>query len=384
MYRLRQALNGVKLLAAALATLSGSLSAGSVHNRCATAAICAADRVAERFPAPGMAVAEVSRETHYLFLGVEEAGGHLVRANTVFQIASLTKPFTAMVIMKLIEQRRLSLDDRASKWLKWLPKRYDAVTVRQLLTHTSGVPRDLRRANVDEFSLDEFRTRFVVAEPSFAPGTRWEYANTGYILLAMIAESAGGRSLGAQFQSDIFQPAGMRHTRFRAPLTRARGRAVGHDWTGKHWQAAPPVHAGYGNSGIETTVSDMARFARALQRRALLRPESYAAMLTPQKLASGEVIEFPFRNEPTKFGLGWFLNDICGIHVASHGGTIAGFSSNLSWVIDRREAIAVLSNGKAGPDRIGLADKVAVAAIRAGLGCSRTEDDLPVPQATRA
>lgn len=324
----------------------------------------------DAFPPPGAATALVhDGEAHFLNLGIERSGGPPATSATVFQIASLTKPFTAIVILRLAEEGRLRLHDRASRWLDWLPPAYAEVTLRQLLNHTSGVPRDLRRENVDEFDLDEFRRRFLAAQPSFAPGERWEYSNSGYTLLSLVAERAGGSSFGALLEDFIFGPLGMRRTRYRAPLAAGPGRASGHDWEEGQWRAAPPVYSGFGNSGIESTAADLVRFATALQRRRLLSPQSYAEMLTPARLASGAAVEFPFRGARAGYGLGWFLGEYCGRRVAFHGGTIAGFSSSLFWSPDPRLSALALANGKSGPDRVGVADKIAEAAFRSGLNC---------------
>jgi len=338
----------------------------------AAPAMAAADAVHRAFPPPGAAVGIVARgrPPEFRLLGTERAGDERpVTAATVFQIASLTKPFTAIVVLRLAEQGRLGLDDRASRWLDWLPAAYHQVTLRQLLAHTSGVPRDLRRENVDEFTIEEFRRRFLAAEPSFAPGSRWEYSNTGYILLSLVAERAAGRSFGLLLDDLVFRPLAMRRTRYRAPLADSPGRAVGHDWADGAWRSAPPVHSGFGNSGIETTAGDLARFAEALQRRRLLRAESYAAMLAPATLATGASVEFPFRGLQASYGLGWFLAELCGRRVALHGGTIAGFSASLFWDVDGGVSTLALANGKSGPDRIGVADRIAEAATRGALGC---------------
>ena len=329
---------------------------------------------------PGAAVAVIDRgRTSTVGLGSERIGGAPVTARTVFQIASLTKPFTAMVVLRLVEQRRLTLEDRAARWLPWLPARYGQVTVRQLLDHTSGVPRDLRRENVDEFSIDEFRRRFLAAEPSFAPGAKWEYSNTGYILAAMIAERAGRKPFGQLLEQLIFRPAGMRRTRYRAPLVRAPGRASGYDWQDGRWVPAPPVYSGFGNSGIESTAADLAAFATALQRRQLLRPSSYAAMLSKAKLSSGSAVAFTFRDAAASYGLGWFIGEHCGTRTAVHGGTIAGFSSNLSWAVDRNVTLVALSNGKSTADRIGTADKIVGPALKRALGCPAATS-TPAPE----
>jgi D-alanyl-D-alanine carboxypeptidase len=329
-----------------------------------------AESALHAFPPPGAALALIEDgRARFREFGVQRLDGPAIRRDTIFQIASLTKPFTAIVILRLAEQGQLGLDDRAARWLDWLPASYREVTIRQLLGHVSGVPRDLRRENVDEFTLDEFRRRFLAAEPSFAPGARWEYSNTGYTLLAMIAERASGRDFGRLLNELIFRPVGMRRTRYRAPLVAAPARATGYDWQDGRWAVAPPVYSGYGNSGIESTSADLAAFGTALQRGRLLRAASVATMLTPARLASGEAVSFPFRGSPTSYGMGWFLSDLCGVRIATHGGTIAGFSASLSWAPERRISVATLANGKSGPDRIGVADKLAGAAMRAALSC---------------
>ncbi|MBA4183090.1 MAG: beta-lactamase family protein, partial [Acidobacteria bacterium] len=108
---------------------------------------------------------------------------------TKYQIASTTKPFTATAIMMLVESGKILLDEKAAKYLSNLPAQYSEVTVRQLLTQTSGVNRDLRTGNIDDFTAAEFWKRLAAAPVSFKPGEKWEYSNTGYILLGMVIES---------------------------------------------------------------------------------------------------------------------------------------------------------------------------------------------------
>ena len=334
-------------------------------------AIQAAAAEARRLAAPGLSMVMVrAGKNEGRSFGREWVNGPPVTDRTIFQIASLTKPFTAIVVLRLAEQKRLSLDDKASRWLPWLREAYDGVTIRQLLNHTSGVPRDLRRENVDEFTIEEFRRRFLAEKPGFAPGTQWEYANSGYTLLSLIAERAGGADFGALLSRHIFRPAGMVQTRYRAPFVRRPGRARGYDWVDGRWQPAPPVYSGFGNSGIESTARDLARFAAALQARRLLAPSSYRQMLSPGRFADGKPLQFPFRGAPTSYGLGWFLSTSCGEPMAFHGGVIAGYSSQLNWATRRNVSAVALSNGKSGTDRIGVADKVVQAALKAELACS--------------
>jgi CubicO group peptidase (beta-lactamase class C family) len=320
---------------------------------------------------PGAAVAIVSGysgETQSF--GVEDLARRTPASiATIFQIASLTKPFTAMIVLMLVEEGRIARDEPAAERLRWLPTLYGGVTIRQLLSHVSGVPTDLRRENVDEFGIDEFRRRFAAAEPRFAPGARWEYSNAGYTLLALIAEQAGGAPFDRLLRRRIFRPLGMRSSAYRAPLVVRPGRATGYDWQQEGWRAAPPVYSGWGNSGVETSIADLARFMGALQRTRLLRSASYEQMLAPARLADGTPVSFPFRGNQASYGFGWFLAERCGAREVFHGGTIAGFSSTLRWSRFHDKAVAVLCNGKSGPDRIGIADKIGEAAFTAALPC---------------
>lgn len=328
----------------------------------------------ERLSPPGAALAFVhgTESPRLSAMGVEDAArGNPVSPGTIFQIASLTKPFTAIVVLALAEAGRLRLDERAAQWLDWLPAAYAPVTIRQLLNHTSGVVLDVRRQNVDELDIDEFRRRFVAAPPVFSPGERWEYANAGYTLLSLIAEQVSGRSFAELLHAFIFRPLRMRRTRYRGPLSKAPGRATGYDWVENRWVEAPPVYSGFGNTGIETTIADLVRFAQGLHQRRMLSRASYVDMLTPGRLRSGAPLEFPFRGALVGYGLGWFLGRVCGEPVAFHGGTIAGFSSMLQWFPARNFSVAALANGKSHPDRLGVAEKIAASAATAkALGCA--------------
>jgi D-alanyl-D-alanine carboxypeptidase len=325
-------------------------------------------RVMSQRDIPGAAVAFVRGDTvlHIRGYGVaERRRGTPVTTETVFQIASLTKPFAATAVLLLADEGRLTLDVPAARYLDWLPDRYGAVTVRQLLTHTSGVAPDMRRANVDEMSEAEFQRRFLEQPASFAPGVRFLYANAGYTLLSQIVERVSGQTFGAYLQRRIFGPLRMQHTSYRQPRSSDGRQATGYDLVDSSLQEAPHVFSGWGNSGIETTVQDLARWAQALNRRELLSPSSYHAMFTPGRLSPDTALNFPFRGARAAYGLGWFLTTDRGDSLITHGGAIAGFSSVLHWLPGRRWAIIVLSNKKQGSDRQGEAEALAGAVLQA-------------------
>lgn len=320
---------------------------------------------------PGAAVAVLSGDTVVFTKGYGIADLERetpVTTATVFQIASTTKPFTAAVIMRLVEEKKLSLDERLNRYLAWLPKQYETVTIRQLLTHTSGVRRDLRLENIDEFSIDEFKRRLEASEAAFPPGTKWEYCNTGYTLLALAAEEVTGKSLGQLLREQIFEPLGMAGAGYRVNEALPND-AVGYELVNGEPKRMPRVFSGWGNSGIQASVDDISRWVASLSKRSLLSRESYEAMEIPARFADGAEARFEFGGEKkASYGLGWFLTSYRGQKVVTHGGAVAGFSSE----VNRFDglAIIVLSNCKQGADRRGQADAIADALY----------DRLPAPK----
>jgi D-alanyl-D-alanine carboxypeptidase len=315
---------------------------------------------------PGLSLAVLRHDSLILLRGyglADREGGVSVTPETIFQIASLTKPFTAMAVMALIEDGRIQLDAPAGRYLDWLPGAYSAVTVRQLLHHTSGVPPDMRRANIDEMSEAEFRQRFAERAPSFPPGTSWQYANAGYTLLSQIVERASGESFGNFLDQRIFAPLGMRNTSYRVPERSDRQHAVGYDIIDGVLQRAPHIFSGWGNSGIETTAADLARWVAAIARGELLSESSYRLMFSPGRLAADTAIKFPFRDGRASYGFGWFLMQYRGDPLISHGGAIAGFSSVVNLLPTRAWSVVVLSNGKQGADRQGQAEALGNAVL---------------------
>lgn len=317
---------------------------------------------------PGAAVAVLRHDTVLVMAGygvTDLERGTRVTSETVFQLASTTKPFTATAVLMLADQGRVNLDAPAACYVRWLPARYAGITVRQLLTHTSGVAPDMRRANVDELSEAEFQRRFAERPASFPPGSAWQYANAGYTLLSEIVEAVSGETFGDILRRRIFAPLGMRHTRYRASESGDALHAVGYDLVNGKLQRAPHVFSGWGNSGIESSVADMARWAAALERGALLQPESYRVMFTPARLSADTAANFPFRGARSSYGFGWFLTTYRGVDLVTHGGAIAGFSSVVHRFPRAGWTVVVLSNGKQGADRQNQADVVAAAVIDA-------------------
>lgn len=319
---------------------------------------------------PGAAVALLRHDTLVYAAGFGVANlttGAPVTPATVFQIASTTKPFTAMAILMLAEEGKVALDSPAARYLSWLPARYSAVTVRHLLTHTSGVNPDMRRANVDELDVAEFKRRLEERAASFPPGTNVQYANAGFTLLAFIVEAASGEEFGQFLRRRIFAQLGMRSAGYRVQQRTDPRHARGYELVNGELAEAPHVFSGWGNSGIEASVLDMAMFAAALERRALLRSETYDQMYTPARLINDSLPKFSSNGVSALFGVSWFLTSYRGAELISHGGAVAGFSSALDRFVRDGWTIIVLSNGKRGADRQSQASGIA-RAIADGVG----------------
>jgi D-alanyl-D-alanine carboxypeptidase len=279
-----------------------------------------------------------------------------VTPDTMFQIASTTKPFTSMGVMMLVEEGKLSLDEKVIKYLPWLPEIYSGITVRQLLTQTSGVRSDLRTGNVDNFSLEEFKRRLAAAPASFKPGERWEYANTGYIILGMLIEAVGGKPYGDFLAQRIFKPLGMNNTVYNEPPGTNPNRAIGYDWQGDAYRPSPYFAGGYSAGALISSLSDMVKWEQSLDNMRLLKRQSFEQMWTPVSLSNSRPLSFEFREEQSGYGFGWFLTSYKGHKLYTHGGTLSGFSAVINRFVNDKVTIIVLTNSKSGPDRIGYAE----------------------------
>ena len=240
-----------------------------------------------------------------------------VKPETVFELASITKQFTATAIMMLVEEGRVGLDDKVSKFLKETPESWKDITVRHLLTHTSGLPglgKDFKGLvwtfRVSTAEMYDAARRDPV---EFTPGDRWQYSDVGYFLLGMIIESASGRKYSEFLTEKIFKPLEMTATTVlnqRAIIkNRARGYTLYNDELinlRRDAQVELPSHY-----GIFSTVLDLAKWDAALYSEKLLKQSSLALMWTPVTLNNG-------RSSP--YGFGWEVNEQRGHRIIGHTG----------------------------------------------------------------
>ena len=265
-----------------------------------------------------------------------------ITPRTMFELASISKTFTSTAILILQDRGRLSIQDDVRTLLPELPVYHadNPIRIRDLLCHTSGLPEyfdieDVPRRHknywVNADYLDVFSSRKTELKLSFPTGTRYEYCNTNYLLLAMIIERVSKKSYGQFLRDEIFISAGMEHTFVNespksVPETHAKGcvRAIGYEWKKKReiwapeWGVPPDRHEELliiGDGGIWTNLEDMSRWDVAVRSSQLLKPQTWKSALTPSRTRDGH---------PLDYGLGWMT-------YADKNGEVYGYGHDGSW-----------------------------------------------------
>jgi D-alanyl-D-alanine carboxypeptidase len=261
------------------------------------------------------------------------------RPETVFEIGSVTKQFTAAGILMLAQEGKLSADDKVSKYLKDTPEAWANVTIRHLLTHTSGIKS---YTGLDGFQIWRHLTQeqFIKAigkEPmEFKPGDSWKYCNTGFNLLGYIIENVSGKNYWDFMSERVFQPLGMTTTTRRLFSLVIPNRASGYEQTNQVWMNRDTDLTEVFSAGaIASTVGDLAKWNAALDSEVLLNAASKEQMWTPVKLNDGKT---------RKYGFGWNVDAVEGHKNVGHGGSTSGFSASIQRFPDDRLAVIILTN----------------------------------------
>ncbi|MFN0135708.1 MAG: serine hydrolase domain-containing protein [Phycisphaerae bacterium] len=272
---------------------------------------------------------------------------HDVKANadSMFRMGSITKQFTAAAIMRLVEQEKMGLDDPITKHVPGYNTQGREITVRHLLSHTSGIKSytDIKRVMADEpereFTHQEMLD-MVQNEPlAFEPGTKSAYSNTGYYLLGMIIEKVSGKDYCAYLKDEFFGPLGMMHTRCDSNTEIIKGRAQGYNVAGEKLVNDRGLAAGttFSAGGLLASAHDLVVWADALAAGKVVSHASYKVMSTPFKLADGT------RGE---YGFGLMIDSLDGHASIRHGGNTFGFNSTLARFPDDSVTVAVISNSQ--------------------------------------
>jgi CubicO group peptidase (beta-lactamase class C family) len=310
---------------------------------------------------PGLAVVVVADGEVLVRRGygiADVASGRAVTERTPFNIASVTKPFTAAVVQMLAREERIRLDAPASTYFQ-LPPVYRSITVRQLLTHTSGIARDLRQDNNDDPDAAEYRRRLDASQPSASPGERFEYSNTGFTVLGWLVEAVEGQALEDVLRHRLFRPLGMHQARYRASLAEDPTKARPHEVVDGKARPTLFISGGFGSGGMSLSAEDCAAFAVGLQEGTFLPPRELEAAWSPGMLADGQPAAVRLNSDSDGYGFGWFITRLDGRRLVTHGGGVTGFSANLYHFPDNRLTIAILANVKGRDDGAAPVDPLA-------------------------
>jgi len=309
----------------------------------------------ERLNIPGLSlvVAKDGRivyENHSGLANIEL--GVPVTADTVFQIQSITKTFTATAVMMLVEEGKLSLDDPIGQHLEGTPQSWEPITLRHLLSHTSGI-KDFINEPTASLRLDVSEQEgFEATAPrplNFTPGEKYAYSNTNYHLLAMVIRKVTGQFYGDFLAERIFKPLGMDHTRVQDLAAVIPGRAAGYVWDADKLSNGEYVTQSilsYGGGGILSTAEDLAKWDAALRSEKLLTKATLQQMWTPATFNDGR---------KSTYGLGWGVNQFNGHRYVQHSGShMTGFQSFIRRYLDDGLTVIVLINqvGRAEPGKI--------------------------------
>jgi CubicO group peptidase (beta-lactamase class C family) len=264
-----------------------------------------------------------------------------VTPETIFQSGSLAKQFTAMAVMLLVEGGQLSLADTLTKFFPDAPESWRTITIRHLLTHTSGLmdyfddqELDLRK----DYTEDQFAKLAYGFTTEFSPGARWSYSNTNYVLIGIIIHKVSGVFYGDLLAERVFKPTGMKTARVISEADIVPHRASGYrlvDDQIKNQEWVAPSWLTTADGSLYFSLQDLLAWDTAVRARAILKPESWQEILSPVTLNSGKT--YPY-------GFGWFLDERGGKPLYNHGGGMQGFTSWLSHFVKDDLTVIVLAN----------------------------------------
>lgn len=323
-------------------TLSPSSTSADVYDEIATLA----ESSRQELGSPGLSIA-VARDGELAWSGgfglADVENDVPARANTVYRIASISKPLAATAIMQLVEKGKVSLDDHITKYVPSFPNRDLGLTLRHLMSHTSGI-RHYKEGEFDlkdHFDSVEEAIQIFKDDPLlFTPGTAYSYSTYAYNLLAGVVEKASGLTFEAYMKEHVWGPAGMRATglEHQGELVMHRTRQYVKSGGPYGVRNAPfaDLSVKWAGGGMLSTVEDLARFAIALDEGKLLSEASLETMYEPMMLADGT---------RTRYGLGWDTRvDDEGRHWIAHGGGATGGSTYILRLPEQELAVIIFTN----------------------------------------
>jgi CubicO group peptidase (beta-lactamase class C family) len=266
-----------------------------------------------------------------------------VKPETVFQTGSVGKQFTATAVMMLVEEGKVSLDDKITKYFPESPAAWKDITVRHLLTHTSGIPdygsesKKMVDLHVD-YTEDKLVRRFTEFPLDFPPGSKWSYSNSGYVILGVLIHRVSGKFYGDFLEDRVFHPLHMDATHIISEADIVPNRSAGYrlvkgELKNQEW-VAPKLNT-TADGALYTNILDMAKWDAALTQQTLLKKSSYQEMYTPVRLNDGKTYAY---------GFGWAIGTSNGHPLIEHSGSWQGFHMSFSRYPTDKLSVVVFTN----------------------------------------
>ncbi len=272
-----------------------------------------------------------------------------MQPNMVFRIGSITKQFTAIGILQLVEKGKISLQDSIQKFIKDFPSKGYTITIENLLTHTSGIidyssmndpdPYIERRDFTPQFLINYFKN-----EPlQFQPGTKNSYSNSNYVLLAYIIKTVSGKKYQDYMKENVLKPAGLTNTYYADESTIVPERVAGYTRYKGFYKNCDyqTISLGYGCGDLLSTVEDLYKWNNALLAYNLVKKETLEKAFTPFTLQNGK---------RTTYGYGWFTDTTLGYKCIHHEGQVSGFIAEEEYFPETKTYVALMTNVKTGDD----------------------------------
>jgi CubicO group peptidase (beta-lactamase class C family) len=279
--------------------------------------------------------------------GLADLGRRIpITPKTNFRLASLSKQFTAMAAMILAQRKKLSLENKLTDFFPDYPAYGNKVTVRQLLTHTAGIPdhekqlyQKIRPPRGEPTMVDTLEVLKNQPDPLFTPGNKYQYSDAGYVLLALIIEKVSGLSYRNFLKQNIFSPLGMTNSDvLDQTKPKINNRVLGYkNNDGKNFEVFDydPLNYIVGDEGVYSSIYDMAKWSRAWDEEILVNRKSLVEAMSPARLANGRF---------GKAGFSWLIKKFRGIKIIYQDGSWVGFRNIILKIPARKLTVIVLSN----------------------------------------
>jgi CubicO group peptidase (beta-lactamase class C family) len=300
---------------------------------------------AQRVPGVALAVirdGKILKAAGYGLASVEL--GVATKPESIFQTGSVGKQFTSAAVMMLVEEGKVGLDDKISKYFSGSPSSWKDITVRHLLTHTSGIPDYTEEKTGGainmrtDYTEEELVKKIAGLPLDFQPGEKWSYSNSGYLLLGVLIHRVTREFYGDFLQQRIFRPLEMTSTRIISEADIVPNRSAGYrlvkgELKNQEW-VSPSLNT-TADGALYTNVLDLAKWDATLYTEKLLKKSSFDQMWSPVELNNGKT---------SPYGFGWRVAEVNGHRLLEHGGAWQGFTMHISRYVDDRLTVIVMTN----------------------------------------